>query len=73
MSSYSRAERAPWGDFPKVVRNGDLGSLTNEPEYQAAKQGDAEAALNLVERLISDDTVAQLKTLIGDDKPRIVP
>lgn len=73
MSSYSRAERAPWGDFPKVVRNGDLGSLTNEPEYQAAKQGDAEAALNLVERLISDDTVAQLKTLIGDEKPRIVP
>ncbi|EHW7386091.1 phosphoribosyltransferase [Escherichia coli] len=73
MSSYSRAERAPWGDFPKVIRNGDLGSLTNEPEYQAAKQGDTEAALALVDRLISDDTVAQLKTLIGDEKPRIVP
>lgn len=73
MSSYSRAERAPWGDFPKVIRNGDLGSLTNEPEYQAAKQGDTEAALALVDRLVSDDTVAQLKTLIGDEKPRIVP
>ena len=73
MSSYSKAERAPWGDFPKVIRNGDLGSLTNEPEYEAAKKGDAEAALALVDRLISDETVAQLKTLIGDEKPRIVP
>lgn len=73
MSSNSRTERAPWGDFPRVVRNGDLGSLSNEPEYQAAKQGDTEAALTLVDRLISDDTIAQLKTLIGDEKPRIVP
>ncbi|CAD7741699.1 hypothetical protein LMG31886_45120 (plasmid) [Xanthomonas hydrangeae] len=73
MSSFSRAERAPWGSFPKVIRNGDLGSLTSEPEYQAAKQGDTAAALAMVERLITDDTIAQLKTLIGEDKPRIIP
>lgn len=73
MNERSQAERAPWGDFPKVVRNGDLGALAKEPEYLAAKKGDTEAALNLVDRLLTDETVAQLKELIGDTKPRVVP
>lgn len=38
-----KAERAPWvkngEEFPKVVRNGPLYDLTNEPEYKAAKAG----------------------------------
>lgn len=27
MSMLGKGERAPWRQFPKVVRNGDLGSL----------------------------------------------
>lgn len=73
MNKLGQAERAAWGDFPKVIRNGDLGDLSKEPEYQAAKQGDMEAALNLVDRLVSDETVSQLKELIGDETPRILP
>ncbi len=38
-----KAERAPWGDFPAVVRNGDLKDLSKEPEYEAAKHGDHKA------------------------------
>ncbi len=73
MNKLGQAERAAWGDFPKVIRNGDLGDLSKEPEYQAAKQGDMEAALNLVDRLVSDETVSQIKELIGDETPRILP
>ena len=73
MSKQGQAERAAWGDFPTVIRNGDLGDLSKEPEYLAAKQGDGEAALNLVDRLVSDETVNQLKELIGSETPRILP
>ena len=73
MNKLGHAERAAWGDFPKVIRNGDLGELSKEPEYQAAKKGDSEAALSLVDRLVTDETVNQLKDLIGDERPRILP
>lgn len=65
--------RTAWGDFPPVVRNG-LSALSREAEYIAAKEGDPEAALALVTRLMSDEMVAQVRELIGDDPDaRIVP
>ncbi|EPI0765655.1 MULTISPECIES: phosphoribosyltransferase [Vibrio] len=73
MNKFGIGERSPWGDFPKVIRNGDLGELKNEPEYQAAKSGDMPAALELADRLITDDTVKSIKECIGDSKPRILP
>lgn len=73
MVTKRQAERSAWGDFPSVIRNGDLGALAKEPEYLAAKQGDPEAALNLVDRLLTSDTVAQLKELLGDKRPKILP
>lgn len=66
-------ERALWGNFPRVIRNGDLGTLAEEPEYRSAKQGDMIAALNLVDRLLTDDTVSQIKTLIGLESPVLLP
>lgn len=72
-SPGDKAERAPWGDFPDVVRHADLGALQKEPEYQAAKKGDERAALALVRRVISDDAVERLRALIGDRKPVIQP
>ncbi|MET0090824.1 MAG: phosphoribosyltransferase [Candidatus Thiodiazotropha sp.] len=68
-----KGERAPWRQFPKVVRNGDLGSLQNEPEYDAAKAGDKEAALNLVDRLFDDTTAEAIRELIGDSRPLVLP
>lgn len=67
------SERAPWGDFPLVLRNGQLGSLKNEPEYEAAKGGDREAALSLVSRLVSRDFVDSMRDQLAGRKPVLVP
>lgn len=66
-------ERAPWGGFPKVIRNGELGALTKEPDYQAAKGGDAAAALALAQRLVTPETVERIRSLIGDRRPSLLP
>ena len=44
MSKFGIGERAPWEDFPAVIRNGDLHASKKEPEYQAAKAGNMPAA-----------------------------
>lgn len=68
------AERAAWGAFPAVVRNGDLKSLEREPEYAAAKSGDREAALALVKKLITPETVEAVRQLtVGKGGVRIMP
>ncbi|MBU2840285.1 hypothetical protein HF670_12090 [Acidithiobacillus thiooxidans] len=58
-----KPQRYPWGDFPDVLRNGDLGTLKREPEYLAAKAGDEESALNLADRLICQDFVEAVRKL----------
>ena len=73
MSRLGIGERAPWGDFPPVIRNGDLHASKKEPEYQAAKAGNTLAAINLVERLLTDDTVEKIRRRIRDSKPLVLP
>ena len=73
MSKFGVGERAPWGDFPPVIRNGDLHASKKEPEYQAAKAGNTPAAFNLVERLLTDDTVEKIRRRIRDSKPLVLP
>ncbi|WP_216360464.1 phosphoribosyltransferase [Vibrio mediterranei] len=73
MSKLGIGERAPWHNFPKVVRNGDLGSLKNEPEYEAAKSGDILAAIVLVDRLITEPFVDGVREIIGSHRPLILP
>ena len=73
MSRLGIGERAPWGDFPPVIRNGDLPASKKEPEYQAAKAGNTPAAFNLVERLLTDDTVEKIRRRIRDSKPLVLP
>ena len=67
------SERAPWGNFPTVIRNGDLGSLSAEPEYAAAKAGDWQAALDIVDRLLSSDTVAGVHEALAGAQPLVLP
>ena len=73
MSKFGIGERAPWGDFPPVIRNGDLHASKKEPEYQAAKAGNMPAAINLVERLLTDDTLEKIRRQIKDSKPLVLP
>lgn len=67
------AERASWGNFPPIIRNGDLGELQKQPEYAMAKGGDTEAAQDIAERLVRVDLLDQIQHLIGSERPRIVP
>ena len=73
MSTFGIGERAPWGDFPPVIRNGDLHASKKEPEYQAAKAGNMPAAIYLVQRLLTDDTVEKISRRIRDSKPLVLP
>lgn len=68
-----RPERAAWGSFPPVIRNGDLGQLNKLPQYEAAKAGDARSALDLVESVITDDFIQAVREAIGDQRPIVVP
>lgn len=68
-----RSERAPWGDFPSIIRNGDLGELKAQPEYLAAKAGDKVAGLEIAQRLLRDDIIGEIRAQLGDRKPKILP
>lgn len=73
MSAGKGPERAPWGSFPPVIRNGELKELEKEPEYQAAKGGDQAAALAIAERLVKPETVEAVRALVGNHSAKIVP
>jgi len=68
-----KAERAPWNDFPPVVRNGDLKGLEVHPEYKAAKAGDWSSAFQLVEKVITPEFIDKLREGLSGRSPRIVP
>lgn len=68
-----KEKRTDWGDFPPVISNGKLGDLKNEPEYQGSKGGDFAQSLDLVNKLIKDETIDRIKAMIGDENPIIVP
>lgn len=70
---FGHGERSPWNDFPQVIRNGSLGSIKDDPGYLEAKSGDATAALELVNRNLSDESVASVNELIGSRKPSVLP
>ena len=70
-----KPERAEWEkDFPKAVTNDLKGNLIDLPNYQAAKSGDAIAALNLVQQALNDETVKCIqRQFILDKDTLIVP
>jgi len=45
--------RAAWNDFPEVLIHASESAVKQHPRYQAAKSGDAEAAVRLVEETIN--------------------
>lgn len=78
-SKFSKAgragsDRAPWpADFPKVPFAAQLGSADKHPNYKAAKSGDADAAMDLVDDLVTDEVIERIRVMIGDRKPALVP
>lgn len=72
--TQSGTPRFPWGEFPPVLRNANIGTLKQAPEYPAAKAGDALAALDLADRVITAEFVESVRNLGGTSaKPVLLP
>ncbi len=68
------APRVAWpSDFPEVQTHTTVKVRDAHPAYAAAKSGDREAAVELVEDLLDDGAIEQLHRRLGDRKPVIVP
>lgn len=65
--------RRPWEGFPLVPVLLLEATVKNHPFYAAAKNGDPEAAWNLVNDLMTPDMVHQVKDLIGEGRPFLLP
>lgn len=66
--------RAPWpADFPDVVTHTTVPVRDADPGYTAAKSGDADAALQLARRLISENGVQRLEALAACPEALILP
>lgn len=65
-----KPRRTPWPrGFPPVEIVADTPVAQGHPSYAAAKQGDLEAALQLVSDLLTEDRVASLRLRFGDREP----
>jgi hypothetical protein len=72
MTTY--CPRTPWPEhFPDVIVHQTLSARNNHPAYAAAKAGDSDAALKLVLDLLPDDGIENVRNLIGDRQPLLVP
>ena len=73
QTDWPKPNRTPWDNFPPVIRNGSLGDLKKEAQYKSAKSGDKQAALELVSKLITSETIAQINEMINGHPVLIVP
>jgi hypothetical protein len=73
VTSGFKPPRTPWPDgFPDVVLHAAQSAVLQHERYQAAKAGDAAAALDLVDKQLSIAALQRIVTLIGDRKPILV-
>lgn len=68
-----KVPRSAWPEgFPDVVQQG-VSDIKRLPGYEAAKAGDADAAMTLVRGLLRPERVDALRRLVGADPAIIVP
>jgi hypothetical protein len=60
-----KALRVPWEDFPNVWIHAPEAKVKSHPSYAAAKSGDAEAAVSLVEAMIDPEQVESLRIFLS--------
>ena len=73
MSERQFGERVSWKDFPAVIRNSGENQLAKHMSYIAAKFGNDEAAINLVNETLKDDTTRAISYTIKDKNPCLLP
>jgi hypothetical protein len=56
-----RPTRASWDELPDVVLHAPIATVKRHPDYDAAKSGDADAAVRLVMTTISADAVSAVE------------
>lgn len=72
LAAESRRGQEPV-ELPAVVIGQRLGAAGKHPDHAAAKAGDTAAAVRLIQDVLSDEAVAQVREAIGGDRPAIVP
>lgn len=66
--------RVPWNDFPPVFIFSFLGTAKRHECYSKAKKAsDAYSAIRLVNDIVGNDKLEELKNIIGLQKPLVVP
>lgn len=66
------AVRTDWRDFPDVVIHAPLRSATRHPDYEVAKAGDIDAALRVVQAIVSDVAIEEIRRQLTGAKPIVV-
>ena len=56
--------RTPWNAFPDVAVQTTVGKLKSHPDYDAAKAGDQDAALRVIDRVFKPGKVTDSCDLI---------
>lgn len=64
--------RTEWKEFPEVIVNAPLKEASNHPFYQQAKGGSPDAALQLAQDILTQDSISKLTKLAGDKNPILV-
>lgn len=72
LAAESRRGQEPV-ELPPVVIGQRLGAAGKHPDHAAAKAGDTAAAVRLIQDVLSDEAVAQVREAIGGEHPAIVP
>lgn len=68
-----KVPRTPWNRFPDVIISTQEQAVKHHPAYPAAKQGDGRAAYCLVKENQQKEAVVQVRQLIGQRTPVLVP
>jgi len=72
MTETFQPPRMPWNDFPDVLIHASESAVKQHPAYRAAKSGDGQAALALVNDTMSDVQNQRLLTLLHGHSPMLV-
>jgi hypothetical protein len=67
-----RPPRMPWGNFPDVLIHATESAVKQHPTYQAAKAGDGNAAIRLVNDTQSAEQTQKLLSVLAGHSPTLV-
>lgn len=70
-ASFEKPPRVPWGDFPDVLIHAGESAVKQHPAYRAAKAGDGDAAIALINDTFDVGTAKRLRDIAGEHTPTL--